>query len=367
MALSDMVTQGRFSEAERADMDAWAACITGAEDVVDYVAAIRTAGFADISLQDKAAPGFALEGGKPTTRARICSAVGTTEKLLRCPGYTTTCTQNVPSNLAKNSYLWREVISFSEGQMFSKVSIHGFVSSMVTKHNQTAQLRKLGNSFVTPITSGDRGEPVGKRARLSSPLSPHVIANLRTSEPTAFVDGDKNSDSDDEEVEFDGVDDEVSETDETNKSLDFNVLIPEKDLLKFIRSNFLCKECQEPIREQNFHVNRVGCACNLFWNCGNKGCTASGKILSRVSTVETSGKFKQKHPELPSALGDYDVNRQVVLACQQSGGGARMAATFCCVLSISRRSTWKTTFFKVEELIGKAQIRLGKILLNRNL
>ena len=114
-------------------------------------------------------------------------------------------------------------------------------------------------------------------------------------------------------------------------------------------------------------VDRVGCACNLFWNCGKKGCLASGKILSRVSTVETSGKFKRKHPELPSALGDYDINRQVVLACQQSGGGARMAATFCCVLSLSLRSTWKTTFTQVEELIAKFQIRLGKKLLNDNL
>ena len=44
-----------------------------------------------------------------------------------------------------------------------------------------------------------------------------------------------------------------------------------------------------------------------------------------------------------------------------------MAATFCCVLSLSLRSTWKTTFTQVEELIAKFQIRLGKKLLNDNL
>jgi SAM-dependent methyltransferase len=56
LAVSDMVTQGRFSEQERADMNAWAACITGAEDVASYLAAIREAGFSDISVRDKDAP-----------------------------------------------------------------------------------------------------------------------------------------------------------------------------------------------------------------------------------------------------------------------------------------------------------------------
>lgn len=56
LAVSDMVTQGRFSDEARADAESWAACISGAEDVADYVAAIRAAGFTDISVRDKAAP-----------------------------------------------------------------------------------------------------------------------------------------------------------------------------------------------------------------------------------------------------------------------------------------------------------------------
>jgi SAM-dependent methyltransferase len=56
LAASDMVTQGRFSPQERADASAWAGCISGAEDVGDYVAAMRAAGFEDVSVQDKAAP-----------------------------------------------------------------------------------------------------------------------------------------------------------------------------------------------------------------------------------------------------------------------------------------------------------------------
>ncbi len=60
LAVSDMVVQGRFSEAQRADMNEWAACVTGAEPIDEYVAAMAAAGFSHISVQDKAAPGIEL-------------------------------------------------------------------------------------------------------------------------------------------------------------------------------------------------------------------------------------------------------------------------------------------------------------------
>lgn len=62
LAVSDMVTQGRFSSKERADMNAWSECITGAEDIGDYVAAIKSAGFEQISVRDKGNPQIELVG-----------------------------------------------------------------------------------------------------------------------------------------------------------------------------------------------------------------------------------------------------------------------------------------------------------------
>jgi arsenite methyltransferase len=56
LAVSDIVTLGRFSPEERANMDAWASCITGAEEVSDYMAALKAAGFSDISVRDRSAP-----------------------------------------------------------------------------------------------------------------------------------------------------------------------------------------------------------------------------------------------------------------------------------------------------------------------
>ncbi len=60
LAVSDMVTQGHFTQEQREDMAGWAACITGAEDVGDYVAAMRAAGFEQISVCDKGAPDIEL-------------------------------------------------------------------------------------------------------------------------------------------------------------------------------------------------------------------------------------------------------------------------------------------------------------------
>lgn len=82
LALSDMVTQGHFTPQERADMSAWAGCITGAEDVADYVAAMAAAGFVDISVRDKGAPdielahSLTLDGPARLFSARITAKKG---------------------------------------------------------------------------------------------------------------------------------------------------------------------------------------------------------------------------------------------------------------------------------------------------
>jgi SAM-dependent methyltransferase len=83
LAVSDIVTLGQFSAAERADLEAWAACISGAEDVADYVAAMQAAGFVNISVRDKANPDLELAGSMPKKGpAKWFSARVTAEKPL---------------------------------------------------------------------------------------------------------------------------------------------------------------------------------------------------------------------------------------------------------------------------------------------
>jgi arsenite methyltransferase len=60
LSVSDIVTQGHFTPQQRTDMAGWAACLNGAEDVNDYVAAIAAAGFSDIVVEDKSGAAMSL-------------------------------------------------------------------------------------------------------------------------------------------------------------------------------------------------------------------------------------------------------------------------------------------------------------------
>lgn len=53
LAISDMVTEGDFSSELQADLDGWAACVTGAVDLDKYLEMIRAAGFSEIRVVDK--------------------------------------------------------------------------------------------------------------------------------------------------------------------------------------------------------------------------------------------------------------------------------------------------------------------------
>lgn len=53
VSISDIVTEGAFSDDLRADMSKWAECVTGAIDTDDYVGIMREVGFTDIQIVSK--------------------------------------------------------------------------------------------------------------------------------------------------------------------------------------------------------------------------------------------------------------------------------------------------------------------------
>ncbi|MEZ4669452.1 MAG: arsenite methyltransferase [Anaerolineae bacterium] len=53
VSVSDIVTEGAFSEEMRADAAKWAECVTGAIDVSEYTGMLRKAGFTNIQVVDK--------------------------------------------------------------------------------------------------------------------------------------------------------------------------------------------------------------------------------------------------------------------------------------------------------------------------
>jgi hypothetical protein len=198
---------------------------------------------------------------------------------------------------------------------------------------------------------------------LSSPMYPHIITHLRDISDTDN-ESDENSATDNKVWEREQVESNEEEVDETvvaNNQLPIisgsNILIPELDISIFITYNFSCKLCEAPVQVPNLKSVKVGCACNLFWKCSNPKCDAK----------EVSGITKRYHPNVVGGLGNYDINQQIVLACQQSPSGGRMASTFGGLLSLTNCLIWNNNFTGLEQMIGKAQICRGKKIINQNL
>jgi hypothetical protein len=257
-----------------------------------------------------------------------------------------------------------------------------------------------GVGFVTPVRSPD-DKPDPKRTRLSahpSPTLPRALIALQQSMLDVPENGEDElvdekgkryciDDEPDEELELGSdngeEDDEDVHSEETQSGNEvlatelktrptvtnpgFNYLIPVKDFRNFLRNYFSCKQCGARITETNLVSVQVGCACNVFWKCSNMDCGLHAEILAKKATTEVLGEFRKTYPDLPSAIGNYDINRQVILACQQTGGGSQMASTFCGVMSVSRRSGWNRCFATVEEQLGKAIILLGERIMKKNL
>jgi arsenite methyltransferase len=53
VSISDIVTEGDFSEELRADAAKWAECVTGAIDVNAYTGLMREVGFTNVQVVDK--------------------------------------------------------------------------------------------------------------------------------------------------------------------------------------------------------------------------------------------------------------------------------------------------------------------------
>ncbi len=58
LSVSDIVTEGNFSEQLRANVSAWAGCITGAIDQNDYLQKMRAAGFVEVAVESRVSYGL---------------------------------------------------------------------------------------------------------------------------------------------------------------------------------------------------------------------------------------------------------------------------------------------------------------------
>ncbi|HLA44730.1 MAG TPA: arsenite methyltransferase [Aggregatilineales bacterium] len=89
LSISDIVTEGDFSETLRGDLTKWSACVTGAIDANQYTELIKAAGFTNVTVVDKTAADeistqqegwyasllpVAAEPGLPAVAVRVFSA-----------------------------------------------------------------------------------------------------------------------------------------------------------------------------------------------------------------------------------------------------------------------------------------------------
>ncbi|MBI5668142.1 MAG: arsenite methyltransferase [Chloroflexi bacterium] len=72
VSISDIVTEGDFTPAMRADAAKWAECVTGAIDAAAYTGLMRDAGFVDVQIVDKVNADEVVE--RQTGMPRIFSA-----------------------------------------------------------------------------------------------------------------------------------------------------------------------------------------------------------------------------------------------------------------------------------------------------
>ena len=134
---------------------------------------------------------------------------------------------------------------------------------MPTRPTATRLLRELAGSFVTPSFSDDIDVDRRKRVHLSSPLSPHAVRHFRepvvaetVSEEDAEEDGAADEATNIEvesefDVDVDPVVENLNKTPSLETCFDFNLLLPEKDVFKFILENFQCRKCQARISERD--------------------------------------------------------------------------------------------------------------------
>lgn len=80
IAVSDIVTEGDFSDELRADTAKWAECVTGAIDVAAYTGMMRDAGFSNIQVVDKSSAEGIVE--VKTGMPRVYSARVTAQKIV---------------------------------------------------------------------------------------------------------------------------------------------------------------------------------------------------------------------------------------------------------------------------------------------
>jgi hypothetical protein len=146
---------------------------------------------------------------------------------------------------------------------------------------------------------------------------------------------------------------------------DKHIIIPYKEFINLMESNFVCSDCHAPSRDMLWEKQTVGIATSINVICA--GCRHQGSIKARVRTKESYSNHHQD--EIVTVIRPahaFCLNTRLVLALQQCGGGELDAAVHAGMLDLGvnpMHSNWQ----EVEQEIGLCEIQLGEKIVAENL
>jgi hypothetical protein len=211
------------------------------------------------------------------------------------------------------------------------------------------------------------------------PIEPNPCFPVETKEQADDINENEHADdehvhADDEPVHLVDEDNVVPQFKyETSSVVDYDrsnldkrhVIIPFDELIKFIDTNFVCKQCSNS--RSSFQRQTRGIATSINWFCA---CHSGGSIKARIRTneknkVETDRwKNARWTSLLPTA--SYELNLRFVLALQQCGGGEADSAVHAGMLDLAV-SPFARTWQQVEEEIAIVEVEVGKKIVDMNI
>ena len=148
-----------------------------------------------------------------------------------------------------------------------------------------------------------------------------------------------------------------------------NFVIPGDDLIGYFVRAFACRKCRKKVNKSQFRVFMRGTSVDILFTC--RRCRYSQVHQVRLwsptfpNPEHTEAKKKENKEKPMTAIEDYVLNMDFVLAMQRIGGGKTDANEVLGQMGISPKAFHRWS--KAEETLGIDEIAMGKKIMEENL
>jgi hypothetical protein len=167
--------------------------------------------------------------------------------------------------------------------------------------------------------------------------------------------------------------------DDSNYSVNRNILLPLDGLVKFLEENFACKRCHKSLtsvasandddaQQQRpplgLEVFGLACGLNFCCDCGTKASLRPDLVPEAQAKIKTLVKGRPYATRVN--CGDFEINRRLSLGLQLCGDGRQDGNIIAGMLKLNV-NPMQRRWTEVQELLGQAIIRVGEEVLDENL